>query len=59
MNPLSIREDRMQGIYVEGLSEFVVQNEADCFTLLKRGERNRVTRQTKMNVASSRSHTIF
>ena len=23
-NPLQIREDRMQGIYVEGLSEFIV-----------------------------------
>lgn len=43
-NPLSIREDRMQGIYVENLSEFVVQNELDCLKLLKRGERNRITR---------------
>lgn len=57
--PLNIREDRMQGIYVEGLSEFIVQNEYDCLTLLKRGERTRITRETKMNVQSSRSHTIF
>jgi len=49
----------MQGIYVEGLSEYVVQNEYDCLKLLKRGERNRITRQTKMNIQSSRSHTIF
>ena len=58
-NPLQIREDRMQGIYVEGLSEFIVQDEYDCLTLLKRGERTRITRETKMNVHSSRSHTIF
>jgi hypothetical protein len=58
-NPLSIREDTQQGIFVEGLSEFVVQNEYDCLTLLRRGERNRVTRHTKMNMSSSRSHTIF
>ena len=49
-NPLAIREDKMQGIYVEGLSEYVVQNEYDCLRLLKRGERNRITRQTKMNI---------
>ena len=27
--------------------------------LLKRGERNRITRETKSNIHSSRSHTIF
>ena len=26
-NPLNIREDKFSGIYVEGLSEYVVQNE--------------------------------
>ena len=31
----------------------------DCFTLLKRGECNRITRATRANIASSRSHTIF
>lgn len=49
-NPLNIREDKMQGIYVEGLAEYVVQNEYDCLTLLKRGERSRAVRQTKMNL---------
>ena len=43
-NPLVIREDQTQGIYVEGLSEYVVQSEHDCLTLLKRGEKNRITR---------------
>ena len=31
----------------------------DCFALMKRGERNRITRNTKANVSSSRSHSIF
>jgi hypothetical protein len=44
---------------VEGLSEFVVQNEKDCLMLLKKGEKNRTTRSTKMNIQSSRSHSIF
>ena len=58
-NPLLIREDRAQGIYVDGLSEFVVQNANDCLRLVRKGEKNRANRQTKMNVQSSRSHTIF
>lgn len=37
-NPLNIREDKSQGIFVEGLSEFVVENEYDCLTLLRKGE---------------------
>jgi hypothetical protein len=56
---LNIREDKYTGIFVEGQSEYVVQTAHDCFTLLKRGEANRITRQTRSNVHSSRSHTIF
>lgn len=37
----------------------MVTTAQDCFTLLKRGEANRITRQTKANIHSSRSHTIF
>lgn len=49
----------MQGIYVEGLSEYIVQSEADCLVLLARGEKNRIKRATKMNIKSSRSHSLF
>jgi hypothetical protein len=56
---LVIREDKFTGIFVEGLSEYVVNSAQDCYILLKRGERNRITRQTKGNIHSSRSHTIF
>jgi Kinesin motor domain len=58
-NPLNIREDKLQGVYVEGLSEYIVQSESECLVLLARGERNRVKRATKMNVKSSRSHSLF
>ena len=37
----------------------MITNARDCFTLLKRGECNRITRATRANIASSRSHTIF
>lgn len=58
-NSLKIREDHLSGIYVEGLAEFVVSNSKDCFALMKRGERNRVTKATRANIHSSRSHSIF
>jgi hypothetical protein len=56
---LNIREDRITGIYVEGLTEYVCENVFDCINLLKRGERFRKTSQSKKNEMSSRSHTIF
>lgn len=57
--PLNIREDKHNGIYVEGLSEYLVSNSLDAYSLLKRGEKNRIIRQTKGNIESSRSHSIF
>lgn len=59
VRPLTIREDALFGIYVEGLAEYVVQTAADCIALMKRGDRNRAIRATKMNAMSSRSHSIF
>lgn len=58
-HPLVIRENKLSGIYVQGLTEYVVTSMDDCLTLLFRGERNRVTRQTRLNMFSSRSHTVF
>ena len=57
--PLTIREDKYSGTFVEGLSEYVITNPDDCLYLLRRGEHNRITRQTKSNLASSRSHSLF
>lgn len=56
---LAIRESSLYGIFVEGLAEFKVKNEKECYFLLAKGEKNRVVRQTKLNQKSSRSHTIF
>lgn len=57
--PLAVHEDSASGIFVEGLSEFAVRNQQDCFELLQRGDENRAIRQTYMNEHSSRSHAIF
>lgn len=57
--PLLVREDAVNGIFVENLAEFVVQSEDDCLGLLLRGDRNRAVRQTKFNDHSSRSHTLL
>jgi hypothetical protein len=57
--PLSIHESRLDGVFVEGLSEYAVNHYYDCLTLMKRGEKNRFIRSTSMNAKSSRSHTIF
>jgi hypothetical protein len=56
---LNVREDKTSGIFVEGLAEYVVQNIQDVMPLIKRGDKNRCVRATRMNAASSRSHTIF
>ena len=56
---LRIRENKLYGIYVEGLAEFIVENSEDCYLLLSKGDKNRAVRQTKFNHHSSRSHTIF
>jgi len=56
---LNIREDKINGVYVEGLTDFIVENVYDCVGLLKKGESNRKKRQTTKNEMSSRSHTLL
>jgi kinesin family protein 5 len=46
-------------IIVAGLSELKVRNVKECMTLLQMGIKNRNIRETSMNNASSRSHSIF
>ncbi|KDO32624.1 hypothetical protein SPRG_02325 [Saprolegnia parasitica CBS 223.65] len=57
--PLSVHEDRVNGIYVEGLSEYAVRSVHDCLALLQTGEDHRAVRATHMNLVSSRSHSAF
>lgn len=57
---LVIKEDKdRRGIFVHGAMEVYVSSVEDVFELMKKGTANRVTGSTRMNVESSRSHSIF
>lgn len=56
---LTIREDKKRGVFVEGLSEWVVRSPAEIYGLMERGGTERATGETKMNEVSSRSHAVF
>ena len=56
---LKVRETPARGVWVEGLTEEFVTNEAEVLELLHRGEKQRSTSATGMNETSSRSHSLF
>jgi Cdc6-like AAA superfamily ATPase len=56
---LNIREDKRRGVYVEGLSEWVVRSPEEIYGLMEKGASVRATGETRMNEASSRSHAVF
>ena len=56
---LTVKENSRLGVYVEGLSEFAVDNEHDVLRLLRVGDNRRAVRATRMNDMSSRSHSVF
>ena len=56
---LTIREDKKRGVYVDGLSEWVVRSPAEIYGLMEQGGAVRATGETKMNEVSSRSHAVF
>lgn len=56
---LPIREDKKKGVFVEGLSEWVVRSPKEVYGLIQRGTALRVTGSTRMNSTSSRSHALF
>jgi len=56
---LRIREDRIKGVYVEGLKEEIVMAADQVFSLLHAGTAHRHIGRTNYNDVSSRSHTIF
>eukprot|EP00884_Botryococcus_braunii_P022705 jgi/Botrbrau1/9118/Bobra.0305s0022.1 len=56
---LVIREDRRRGVFVDGLSEWVVRSPAEVYGLMERGQEQRTTGPTKLNEMSSRSHAVF
>lgn len=56
---LSVRHTRQRGVYIEGLSEWVVRSPDDVYGLMERGCSLRATGSTKMSELSSRSHAMF
>ncbi|XP_009420712.2 kinesin-like protein KIN-12F [Musa acuminata AAA Group] len=56
---LLLREDIRKGVYVENLTEYVVENVNDILNLLIQGAANRKVAATNMNRESSRSHSVF
>ena len=55
---LPIREHPDRGVYLEGISEFVVRAPGEVIALLAKGRRRLVVAETKMNRQSSRSHAL-
>ncbi len=56
---LKVKQSPSRGIYVEGLSEFTLESEEELMYYIDMGEQRRVWAETRHNVVSSRSHTIF
>lgn len=56
---LQIHESKEAGVYVAGLREEIVTGADHVLGLLSTGEAARHIGETKMNKASSRSHTVF
>lgn len=56
---LAIKEDPKLGIFVENLTQVVVQEPQDIIQLIKEGAQNRAVSSTNMNKVSSRSHVIL
>ena len=56
---LQIHESKEAGVYVAGLREEIVTGADHVLDLLSTGEAARHIGETKMNKASSRSHTVF
>ena len=56
--PLSLRQDQIFGVYIQGLTEYVLEDPQDVSELVKRGHASRMVRETHMSCQSSRSHSI-
>lgn len=56
---LEVREHSSYGVFVQDLSGYVVHTPEELESLMRLGEKNRSVGATDVNVASSRSHTIF
>nr|CDS32725.1 WD repeat containing protein 47 [Hymenolepis microstoma] len=55
---LRVREDPLEGPYIQDLVQPVVHSPAEVFDWLRKGDSRRKVAATEMNANSSRSHTI-
>ncbi|KAK5862398.1 hypothetical protein PBY51_017800 [Eleginops maclovinus] len=56
---LKVREHKVLGPYVDGLSQLAVTNFEDIEVLMSEGNKSRTVAATNMNEESSRSHGVF
>ncbi|XP_063729758.1 kinesin-like protein KIF13A [Symsagittifera roscoffensis] len=56
---LKVREHKILGPYVDGLSKLAVTSSEDIYDLIEVGNRSRTVAATNMNSESSRSHAVF
>ncbi|KAM6981037.1 kinesin-like protein KIF13B [Aplochiton taeniatus] len=58
-HPLRVREHKVLGPYVDGLSRLAVASYKDIESLMSEGNKSRTVAATNMNEESSRSHAVF
>ncbi|KAK1933815.1 Kinesin-like protein KIF21B [Phytophthora citrophthora] len=56
---LQLRENKKNGVWVQGLTEVKVSNTQEAMDQMRRGSLQRVTASTQMNERSSRSHAVY
>lgn len=56
---LAVREDKIKGLYVAGVTEEYVTSVPELLDIMAKGSTNRATAATGMNEGSSRSHSVF
>ncbi|XP_078712139.1 kinesin-like protein KIF13A isoform X4 [Lampetra fluviatilis] len=56
---LKVREHKLLGPYVDGLSQLAVRTFQDIDSLMSEGNKSRTVAATNMNEESSRSHAVF
>ncbi|XP_011088437.1 kinesin-like protein KIN-1 isoform X2 [Sesamum indicum] len=56
---LQIKESKVHGIFVSGVTEISISDSAEALRSLSSGIANRAVGETQMNMASSRSHCIY
>ena len=58
-NNLELREDPIKGIFINNITEIELKSIEQIKNLLNKGNKNRTTEETEINITSSRSHAIL